>query len=67
MTVKELIEALSRCDPNARAVIDGFEGFGYDDVKQIEPVSLQFGVHIDCHHGEHEIIHGGQANAVYLS
>jgi hypothetical protein len=64
--VRELIDALSQLDPEARVVVEGFEGFGYDDVKRVQPVCLRFGVHINVHHGEHDLVEDGEPNAVRI-
>jgi hypothetical protein len=52
MTVQELIEALSKFDPNTPVVVRGYEG-GYNDIQSIQPLSIQLNVNNTWYYGAH--------------
>lgn len=55
MTVAELIEKLNELDPALEVYVKGYEG-GYDDVKQIKPITVCKNYHNDWYYGKHEDI-----------
>lgn len=52
MTIKELIEALSKFDPDTPVVVRGYEG-GYNDIMEIEETSMQLNVNRVWYYGAH--------------
>lgn len=52
MTVKELIEALSKFDPEMPVVVRSYEA-GYDDVKEVRGLSIQVNVNTIWYYGAH--------------
>ncbi len=59
MTIAELIQKLSLCDPSLPVVVKGYEG-GYNDVSIIEEVTLQLNANTENWYGAHEKIWQGQ-------
>lgn len=54
MTVAELIETLNAIDDKSqRVVIKGYEG-GYQDVTEVEHITLVLNVNTAWYYGEHE-------------
>lgn len=56
MTVKQLIESLSKIqDQEAWIIVNGYEG-GYDDVMNINsaPIDIALDVHDEWYYGRHE-------------
>lgn len=66
MKVRELIELLSKQDPELRVIIDGYEG-GYSDVEEVEVIKIAlnvnppgvYGVHDNdsCHNADTPALH----------
>ena len=54
MKVKELIEQLSKMDPEAMVVVDGYEG-GVDELKKITEEEVYLNVHHEYYYGSHEL------------
>ncbi len=52
MTIKELIEALSKFDPETPVVVRGYEG-GYNDVSIVKAESIQLNVNKQHYYGAH--------------
>ncbi len=52
MTVRDLIEALSQLDPDARVVVAGYET-GFNDITQIQPCEIRLNVYQDWFYGSH--------------
>jgi len=59
MTVAQLRELLQAFDPQARVVVEGYEG-GFDDVRAVVLVDLAVNVHspADWYMGAHDVVHG---------
>jgi hypothetical protein len=58
VTIKELIESLSKFAPNTPVVIGGYEG-GYNDVSIVEPLTMQLNVNEKHHYyGAHGCVKG---------
>ena len=58
MTVKELINSLSKVpNQDARVVVDGYEG-GLSDVEQVLTLKIALGVHSSGYEGPHEPMDG---------
>jgi hypothetical protein len=61
MNVKELIETLSKLDPELRVVTKGYER-GYDDIKlpvnQDSPLIINIGLNVnpEWYYGNHEMV-----------
>jgi hypothetical protein len=55
MTVGELINILSEYDPNAKVVIDGYEG-GVEDINTISSAKAYLNVNDDWWYGKHELV-----------
>lgn len=55
MTVKELIALLSQANPDARVVVDGYEG-GYADVFEdaVTTIKIALNLHDEWYYGQHE-------------
>jgi hypothetical protein len=53
VNVAELIEQLQKLPPETRVVVDGYED-GYDDIKNIETLSLHINANtVDEYYGDH--------------
>lgn len=52
MTIKELIEALSKFNPDTPVVVRGYEG-GYNDVTIVKAESIQLNVNKQHYYGAH--------------
>ncbi|MBW4544594.1 MAG: hypothetical protein KME25_09135 [Symplocastrum torsivum CPER-KK1] len=52
MTIKELIEALSKFDSDTPVVVGGYEG-GYNDVTIVKAESIQLNVNKQHYYGAH--------------
>ena len=52
MTIKELIEALSKFDPDTPVVVGGYEG-GYNDLTIVKVESIQTNVNTQHYYGAH--------------
>lgn len=52
MTIQELIDALSKFDPNTPVVVRGYEG-GYNDVTFVKKESIQLNVNKQDYYGAH--------------
>lgn len=52
MNVRDLIEALSQCDPDARVVVAGYEN-GFNDISQVKPCEIRLNVYQDWFYGSH--------------
>jgi hypothetical protein len=52
MTIRELIESLSKFDPDTPVVVRGYEG-GYNDIMEIEETSMQLNVNRVWYYGAH--------------
>jgi hypothetical protein len=52
MNIRELIEMLSRFDPETRVVVAGYEG-GFNDITQIQPCEIRLNVYQDWFYGSH--------------
>jgi hypothetical protein len=61
MKVKTLIALLSKHDPEARVLVDGYE-CGYDDLhaKRIRPVRVVLNVYRQDYAGPHETLKPGE-------
>ncbi len=58
MTIKELIETLSKFDPDTPVVIRGYED-GYNDVSIVRPKTMQLNVNEKHHYyGAHDCVKG---------
>jgi hypothetical protein len=58
VTIKELIETLSKFDPDTPVVIRGYEG-GYNDVSIVQTLTMQLNVNEKHHHyGAHDCVKG---------
>ena len=67
MTVGELIQALSRFNPNLRCVTGGFDEAGVSDISTVRNCKILFDAR-DCRHshiGEHEESEDG-VDAVWI-
>jgi hypothetical protein len=53
MKVKELIERLQQLDPEKMVVMHGYED-GYDEISEIEPISLRLNVNTAWYYGKHD-------------
>lgn len=53
MTVKELMEFLSKQPPNRRVVVNGYEG-GLSDIRTIREASILLNFSTDTFRGPHE-------------
>jgi len=55
MTVKNLIDLLSACDPETRVVVAGYEG-GVDDVSGLENIHIRLDANANdaWYYGRHE-------------
>jgi len=53
MTIKELIEKLKEYPENMRVILDGYEG-GYEDIKIIRTLPIQFNVNSADWDGPHD-------------
>lgn len=54
MKVKELIEALQGCDPEAPVIVDGYEG-GASEISSLSaPVEIALNVNSEWYYGPHE-------------
>lgn len=58
ITVKQLIEVLSKYPEGHRVVISGYEG-GFEDVAIISPIELDLNVHEEWWFGKHEAAEKG--------
>lgn len=67
MKVKELIALLQQQDPEARVVVQGYEG-GYNDAATPEPIRLKLNVHPkeDWYYGPHDEDRKGRCEAVLI-
>lgn len=66
MKVSELIAELQKYDPDARVVIDGYEG-GVGDLDRVTTLPVNLNVNTAFYYGEHEEAHGeADEVAVYL-
>ncbi len=54
MKVKELIEVLSKHDPEAMAVVRGYEG-GVNEVNHASACQVKLNVNSDWYYGKHEV------------
>ena len=52
MSIKELIEALSKFDPDTPVVVRGYEG-GYNDITIVKAESIQLNVNKQHYYGAH--------------
>ena len=71
MNVKELIEILKTCDPDAMVVRRGYEG-GVNEVTSAETVLVELNVYTDWYYGKHEIVDSNDSqknvvNAIYVN
>jgi len=53
MTVKELIDALSKMPENQNVVVDGYEG-GFCDISSLKKIKVKLNVHEESYYGPHE-------------
>jgi hypothetical protein len=54
VTVAELREALAKFPDEMRVVVRGFDGFGYEDLKPPEEISVRIGVYSGGHDSSHK-------------
>lgn len=52
MNVRDLIEALLRCDPDARVVVAGYEN-GFNDISQVQSCEIRLNVYQEWFYGSH--------------
>jgi len=55
MTVKELMEILSKVDPNLMVVVSGYEG-GVTEPGEVKIKTAALNVNKEWYYGEHEIV-----------
>lgn len=65
MTVKELIEKLSKCNPDKMVVVRGYEG-GCDEVGGIAETRINLNVNTEWYYGKHEYAEDGEREAVQI-
>jgi hypothetical protein len=65
MNVKQLIEQLQQFDPEAMAVVAGYEG-GYDEISDAGAIRLNLNVNNEWYYGKHEIDNDGECHAIYI-
>lgn len=69
MTVKELMELLSKQPPDQRVILAGREG-GYSDIEETEEVPILLNVNDDPYEGDHDSAEPDQTadeTALYIS
>ena len=54
MKVYDLIRVLSKLNPEARVVIEGWEGVGYNDILSLEEKKIMLDVNKNWWDGRHE-------------
>ena len=52
MKIKELIEILSKQDPNLNVVINGYED-GFDDISTLEVIKIKRNANTEWYYGSH--------------
>ena len=66
MTVKELIEQLSKLNPETRVFVRGYEA-GYDDINCIEETQMILNVNSVWYYGKHETLENEQKTGAVLN
>lgn len=65
MTVKQLIEKLKQFDPEAMAVVAGYEG-GYNEILDARDIVLNLDVNKEWYYGKHECDDSGEYHAIHI-
>lgn len=65
MTVKQLIEKLQQFDPEAMAVVAGYEG-GYNEISDAGDIVLNLNVNKEWYYGKHECDDNGECHAICI-
>ena len=65
MNVKQLIEQLQQFDPEAMAVVAGYEG-GHNEISDVGTILLYFNFIDDCYYVKHEIDNEGECHAICI-
>ena len=63
MTVLELIEKLRKCEPDAIAMVQGYEA-GYSDIASINEIKVTLNVNKEHWNGSHEQLDDSKISAV---
>jgi len=65
MKIKQLIEQLQQFDPEAMAVVAGYEG-GYNEISEAGTIRLNLNVNEEWYYGKHEIDNEGECHAICI-
>ncbi len=65
LTVKDLIQALSKYPPNTRVLVQGYEG-GYSDVQDAREIPVAFNVNKEDYMGPHDDDENSKQTAIVL-
>lgn len=65
MTVKQLIEKLQGFDPEAMAVVAGYEG-GYNEISDAGDIVLKLNVNKEWYYGKHKCDDHGECRAIHI-
>lgn len=65
MTVKELIKALKKCDPEKMVVSSELHG-GFSKLKNVEKIQLNLDVNPEKYYGPHQEDKNGECHAIYI-
>ena len=65
MKIKQLIEQLQQFDPEAMAVVSGYEG-GYNEISDAGAIRLKLNANDEWYYGKHEQDNDGECHGICI-